>query len=154
MVQIWIWIVIFGNTYSNIRCNTVKELTSEERNCLFSLEGNLEFYEMYSYDNCVLECKIKITEKKLNCTPWFLPHRSLLGENYPADVVDVLFSVQNMEKSAIPGSDENSWSSLTRLHQECLLFNYKPVPRSYPTSVWRLQVTDNDDVHSSFALWI
>ena len=86
----------------------IKELTSEERNCLFSLEGNLEFYEMYSYDNCVLECKIKITEKKLNCTPWFLPHRSLLGENYPADVVDVLFSVQNMEKSAIPGSDENS----------------------------------------------
>ena len=57
----------------------IRQLTSEERNCLFSLEGNLEFYELYSYDNCVLECKIKITEKKLNCTPWFLPHRSLLG---------------------------------------------------------------------------
>ena len=57
----------------------IKKLSSEERNCFFSGEGDLEFYDLYSYDNCVLECKIKITEKKYNCTPWFLPHRSVTG---------------------------------------------------------------------------
>ena len=83
----------------------IEDLSSEDRNCFFSFEGNLEFYELYSYDNCVLECKIKLTEKKYNCTPWFLPHR---WRDKPADVVNVLFSVQKLEKSAIPGLEETS----------------------------------------------
>ena len=53
----------------------IRSLTAQERNCYFSTEGDLEFYETYSYDNCVLECKIKIAERKFKCTPWFLPHR-------------------------------------------------------------------------------
>ena len=53
----------------------IRSLTATERNCYFSGEGKLEFYEVYSYDNCVLECKIKTNQHKFNCTPWFLPHR-------------------------------------------------------------------------------
>ena len=85
----------------------IKSLTSEERNCFFPNEGNLEFYDLYSYDNCVLECKIKITEKSLNCTPWFLPHRSL-ETMLSSGIADVLFLVQEREKSVIPGQGENS----------------------------------------------
>ena len=77
-----------------ISANTkIKSLTAEERNCFFPNEGNLEFYDLYSYDNCLLECKIKITEKSLNCTPWFLPHRSL-ETMLSSGIADVLFLVQ------------------------------------------------------------
>ena len=125
----------------------IKSLTSEERNCFFPAEGNLEFYDLYSYDNCMLECKIKITEKKLNCTPWFLPHRSL--QTIINGIVDFLVSVQQQEKSVIPGLEENSWKCLIRLHQECFLSKFFSSPFSSAKVLVASQVTDKDDIQRS-----
>ena len=51
----------------------IRKIAPLKRNCYFSDEGSLEFYKLYTYSNCVLECSIKMTEKQLNCTPWYLP---------------------------------------------------------------------------------
>ena len=50
-----------------------KDILPEARECYFSDEGNLEFYEGYTFSNCRLECAIKKSEDIYNCTPWHLP---------------------------------------------------------------------------------
>ena len=52
----------------------IKSLDPKKRNCFFNKEGSLEFYEEYTYTNCMLECGIKETEKVTDCIPWYLPH--------------------------------------------------------------------------------
>ena len=53
--------------------NDIKEILPEARECYFPDEGNLEFYEGYTFSNCRLECAIKRSEDIYNCTPWHLP---------------------------------------------------------------------------------
>ena len=50
-----------------------QNILPEDRNCYFPNEGNLEFYEGYTFSNCRLECAIKKSEQIYNCTPWHLP---------------------------------------------------------------------------------
>ena len=54
----------------------IKQLEPEKRNCFFSTEGSLEFYEEYTFTNCILECGIKAAENITGCIPWYLPHSS------------------------------------------------------------------------------
>ena len=51
----------------------IKDITPEARNCFFSAEGDLEFYEEYTHSNCRLECAIKEAASKFGCVPWHLP---------------------------------------------------------------------------------
>ena len=51
----------------------VRKIDPTSRNCYFSDEGNLEFYHLYTFSNCMLECGIKLAQQELNCIPWFLP---------------------------------------------------------------------------------
>ena len=51
----------------------IRKIPPLKRNCYFSDEGSLEFHKLYTFSNCVLECSIKMVEKQLNCTPWYLP---------------------------------------------------------------------------------
>ena len=51
----------------------IEELNPSDRQCYFPYEGNLDFYEKYTFQNCRFECGIKLTEKLVGCTPWFLP---------------------------------------------------------------------------------
>ena len=57
------------------------------------------------------------------------------GTMLSSGIADVLFLVQEREKSVIPGQGENSWDSLIRLHQESILPNFGII-----------QVTDKDDI--------
>ena len=45
-------------------------LTPEMRDCLFEDEGDLELFNHYSTENCMLECKLRETEKECSCIPW------------------------------------------------------------------------------------
>ena len=56
-----------------VTTNDIKHISPEARGCLFTDEGDLEFYKSYTFSNCRLECRIKEAEKKLNCIPWHLP---------------------------------------------------------------------------------
>ena len=58
--------------------NGIKEILPEARDCYFPDEGNLEFYEGYTFSNCRLECAIKKSEDIYNCTPWHLPRVRLM----------------------------------------------------------------------------
>ena len=53
--------------------NDIKHISPEARGCLFTDEGDLEFYKSYTFSNCRLECRIKEAEKKHKCIPWHLP---------------------------------------------------------------------------------
>ena len=65
---------------SVVSASDIKEkVLPEARECYFPDEGNLEFYEGYTFSNCRLECAIKKSEDIYNCTPWHLPRvRSML----------------------------------------------------------------------------
>ena len=51
----------------------VRNIDTQARNCYYSDEGNLTFYQEYTFTNCRLECAILKVEKRLGCIPWFLP---------------------------------------------------------------------------------
>ena len=57
-----------------LSASDIKSLKPKERKCHFEDEGNLNFYEKYSYRNCMFECGIQNTEKLVGCIPWYLPH--------------------------------------------------------------------------------
>ena len=53
--------------------NGIQDILPEARDCYFSDEGGLEFYEKYTFSNCRLECAIQKAEKIYGCVPWHLP---------------------------------------------------------------------------------
>ena len=53
--------------------NGIRRLHPKDRHCYFSDEGDLEFYDKYTFQNCRFECGIKLAEKEIKCTPWYLP---------------------------------------------------------------------------------
>ena len=55
----------------------IRKILPEARGCLFTDEGNLEFYKSYTFSNCRLECQIKEAEEKHGCIPWHLPRVSM-----------------------------------------------------------------------------
>ena len=56
-----------------VATNDIRHISPEARGCLFTDEGDLEFYKSYTFSNCRLECRIKEAEKKYKCIPWHLP---------------------------------------------------------------------------------
>ena len=56
-----------------VSTNNIREISPEDRGCLFNDESDLEFYTSYTFSNCRLECGIKEAEKRHNCIPWHLP---------------------------------------------------------------------------------
>ena len=51
----------------------IRTISPEKRNCYFPDKGNLELYKIYTFSNCQLECSMKDAERRLGCTPWYLP---------------------------------------------------------------------------------
>ena len=58
---------------TTVSTNDINGMPPEARNCFFSAEGDLEFYEKYTHSNCRLECAIKEAASKFGCVPWHLP---------------------------------------------------------------------------------
>ena len=59
--------------------NGIRSLKPVDRQCYFHDEGNLEFYNGYTFSNCIFECGIKLTESSIGCIPWYLPKMSNSG---------------------------------------------------------------------------
>ena len=56
-----------------VATNGIEDILPEARGCLFTDEGDLEFYKSYTFSNCRLECRIKEAKEKHKCVPWYLP---------------------------------------------------------------------------------
>ena len=56
-----------------VNTSDIKDIDPDARDCFFPDEGDLDFYERYTFSNCRLECAIKKTEKMFKCVPWHLP---------------------------------------------------------------------------------
>ena len=41
--------------------------------CYFPYQKNLTYFDTYSQDNCLLECRVKKISKRCGCAPWFIP---------------------------------------------------------------------------------
>ena len=58
--------------------NASQEIRSEEvavRGCKFRDETDgLRFFNVYTKENCMLECKVNAAKASCNCTPWDFPH--------------------------------------------------------------------------------
>ena len=65
------WVDLSASVVSS--SDGVRDIDSRARNCYFSDEGSLTFYQEYTFTNCRLECGILDVEKQLGCIPWFLP---------------------------------------------------------------------------------
>ena len=57
----------------------IKNIAPEARECYFNDEGDLEFYEKYTYSNCRLEYASKKSEIIYGCVPWHLPRVRING---------------------------------------------------------------------------
>ena len=44
---------------TSLTTNGIRGIKPEDRHCYFQDEGDLDFYEKYSYKSCILECKIR-----------------------------------------------------------------------------------------------
>ena len=51
----------------------IRGIAPESRECHFHDEGDLAFYEKYTYSNCRLECAIMKSVDIYGCVPWYLP---------------------------------------------------------------------------------
>ena len=58
---------------SVVSTSGIEGIHPEARECFFSNEGDLDFYNNYTFTNCKLECAIKRANRKYNCVPWHLP---------------------------------------------------------------------------------
>ena len=56
-----------------VSSSNIEHIQPKARRCFFPEEGNLEFYERYTFSNCMLECAILGAEERLHCIPWYLP---------------------------------------------------------------------------------
>ena len=56
-----------------VNTSDIKDIDPDARDCFFPDEGDLDFYERYTFSNCRLECAIKKTEKMFKCVAWHLP---------------------------------------------------------------------------------
>ena len=80
----------------------IRRLHPKDRHCYFSDEGYLEFYDKYTFQNCRFECGIKLAEKKVQCTPWYLPQgkNSIICDPWRTrDFLDALNSVHTNQSN-------------------------------------------------------
>ncbi|KAL6264439.1 hypothetical protein P5V15_004548 [Pogonomyrmex californicus] len=74
--------------------NIIKGFTKEKRNCLFETETDTQFNgAIYTYSDCIVNCKIQHIQKICGCRPFIYPRR---------------------------GIEENSWRICTTLDLHCL----------------------------------
>ena len=44
--------------------------------CYFPYQKNLTYFDSYSQDNCLLECRVKKISIRCGCAPWFIPRNT------------------------------------------------------------------------------
>jgi len=54
----------------------IKSYPRDERNCIFKNEGNPTYSgSIYTYSDCIVDCKINNVQKICGCRPFFYPRR-------------------------------------------------------------------------------
>ncbi|PSN57568.1 hypothetical protein C0J52_00512 [Blattella germanica] len=49
----------------------LRRMSLDMRNCLFPSERKSEYFRTYTYQSCLMECRMKHIIKKCNCYPYF-----------------------------------------------------------------------------------
>lgn len=57
--------------------NIIKSFSVNQRNCIFSEEIHTEhtYGKIYTYSDCIVDCKIHDMQKLCNCRPFYIPRR-------------------------------------------------------------------------------
>ena len=57
-----------------------KEWQQQNKVCYFGNQKNLTYFNYYTQENCLLECKINKVSAKCGCLPWFIPRTIVKNE--------------------------------------------------------------------------
>uniref|UniRef100_A0A6P7F4N0 Sodium channel protein Nach-like n=1 Tax=Diabrotica virgifera virgifera TaxID=50390 RepID=A0A6P7F4N0_DIAVI len=62
----------------------VKHIEVERRQCWFSYERHLIYFQKYNYRNCMIECRMNLTIEMCQCVPvYFIPRHDLIRSSIP-----------------------------------------------------------------------
>lgn len=65
---------------SRIVCSSdIKRLSIEQRQCVYSEEVRLKYFQLYSDTNCLTECEETYLYARCGCVPFYYPFSSQLG---------------------------------------------------------------------------
>jgi amiloride-sensitive sodium channel len=65
---------------SRIVCSSdIKRLSIEQRQCVYSEEVRLKYFQLYSDTNCLTECEETYLYARCGCVPFYYPFLSQLG---------------------------------------------------------------------------
>lgn len=53
----------------------IRKVPILQRQCMFASEANLSYYNIYSKNNCEMECSSKTTEELCGCTLYYMPRK-------------------------------------------------------------------------------
>ena len=114
-----------SNTILNAN-NEIQKIAPEKRECYFADEGNLEYYQIYTFSNCLLECLMKKALDQLGCIPWYLPQgqNSTLCDPWTARNFSTMMSSLEMDDKCshcLPDCERNSYH-ITPTSDECRSF--------------------------------
>ena len=99
-----------------VTTNGIKDISPEDRGCLFTDESNLEFYKGYTFTNCRLECAIKKAEIEHKCIPWHLPKVGSPSEwNNSSPKGEELIHLQPLDGERLHGGHEEAFCSMPTL---------------------------------------
>ena len=97
----------------------IRNINPEDRHCYFTDEGNLDFYEKYTFSNCKLECGIKLVEKSFRCIPWYLPQLDTskacdpwTARNFSSTLEQVHGSNVSQCQHCLPDCEENTYLAI------------------------------------------
>lgn len=91
--------VLPETTYSS---DDVRRLPPDVRECYFADEYKLNYFQRYSYINCLAECRAEIIFKLCNCLPYYLPNNGSMRTCELSEITCVLRH-RHVFTGALPG---------------------------------------------------
>jgi acid-sensing ion channel, other len=82
----------------------IRKVPMQQRQCVFAVENNLSYYNVYSKKNCESECISNLTERECGCTLYFMPRKNdneskICNRAQAKCYEDVIYKIQNTMNS-------------------------------------------------------
>ena len=120
-------------TATVVSSSGIGDILPEARDCFFTNEGSLEFYEKYTLTNCRLECGIKEAEKVHGCIPWHLPKVTNCAKTCASQFMqqgENSTTCDPWTSRAFIDEMQNSTNSCNHCRSDCNLITYLPTVSS------------------------
>ncbi|XP_046802993.1 pickpocket protein 28 [Lucilia cuprina] len=123
--------------------SSIRSIRTSVRRCLFSDEGDLEYFQTYSRKNCELECEARILMQKCSCVLYYLPRFNpdvpICGPNNNFCTNKVQTEIESSNKSVscdscLPGCFELNYH--TTLTASSMIFGNFKTSDDFPPEIF------------------